>query len=59
MMKNDKPLTATKTKALIETFRRNSRDVTIYEAKSLSESQRKLLLQSDNTWIVVGRSRWG
>jgi hypothetical protein len=57
-MKTDKPLTATESKALIETFRRNSRDVTVYEAKGLSESQRKSLLQSDHVWIVVGRSQW-
>jgi hypothetical protein len=53
-----KPLTPTETKALIETFRRNSRDVTVYEAKSLSDSQRKSLLQSDHAWIVVGKSKW-
>ena len=57
-MKTYKPLTATETKALIETFRRNSRDVTIYAAKNLSESQRTSLLQSDHGWIVVGKSKW-
>jgi hypothetical protein len=54
-----KPLTAAETKALIETFRRNPRDVTVYEGKNLSESQRKSLLQSDHAWIVVGKSKWG
>jgi hypothetical protein len=58
-MKNDKPLTAAETKALIETFRRNPRDVAVYEAKSLSESQQKALLQNDHAWIVVGKSKWG
>jgi hypothetical protein len=57
-MKTDKPLTATEGKALIETFRRNSRDITVYEAKNLSESQRKSLLQHEHTWIVVGKSKW-
>lgn len=57
-MKTDKPLTATETKALIESFRRNPRDVTVYEAKNLSESQRKSLLQDDYAWIVVGKSKW-
>jgi hypothetical protein len=53
-----KPLTSAETKALIEAFRRNSRDVAVYEAKNLSESQRKSLLQSDHAWIVVGKSKW-
>jgi hypothetical protein len=58
-MKTDKPLTATETKALIETFRRHSRDLEVYDSRTLSERQRKALLQSDHAWIVVGRSRWG
>ncbi len=53
-----KPLTSTEIKALIETFRRNSRDVTVYDAQTLSDSQRKSLLQSDHAWIVVGKSKW-
>jgi hypothetical protein len=53
-----KSLTPTETKALIETFRRNSRDVAVYEAKNLSESQRKSLLQQEHTWVVVGKSKW-
>jgi hypothetical protein len=57
-MKNDKPLTATETKALIETFRRHYRNLEVYVARTLSERQRKELLQSDHAWIVVGRSRW-
>ena len=54
-----KPLTSAETKSLLESFRRNSRDVTVYEAKNLSESQRKSLLQDDYAWIVVGKSKWG
>jgi hypothetical protein len=54
-----KPMNLTETKALIESFRRNPRDVTVYEAKSLSDSQRKSLLQNDHAWIVVGKSKWG
>jgi hypothetical protein len=57
-MKTDKPLAATETKSLLETFRRNSRDVTVYDAKGLSETQRKSLLQSDHAWLVVGKSKW-
>ena len=57
-MKTDKPLTATETKSLLETLRRNSRDVTVYLAQGLNESQRKALLQNDHTWIVVGKSKW-
>jgi hypothetical protein len=53
-----KPLTAAETKALIETFRRNPRDIAVYEVKSLSESQRKALLQQEHTWVVVGKSKW-
>ncbi len=57
-MKSDKPLTATETKSLLESFRRNSRDVTAYDAKELSDTQRKSLLQSDHAWILVGKSKW-
>jgi hypothetical protein len=53
-----KPLTSADTKSLLETFRRNLRDVTVYEAKGLSESQRKSLLQHEHTWVVVGKSKW-
>jgi hypothetical protein len=53
-----KPLTSAETKSLLESFRRNSCDVTVYEAKHLNESQRKSLLQSDHAWIVVGKSKW-
>jgi hypothetical protein len=47
----------TKIEALIETFGRNARDVAVYEANGLSESQRKSLLQSDHAWIVVGKDK--
>lgn len=57
-MKTDKPLTSTESKSLLEIFRRDPRDVTVYEAKNLSESQRKSLLQSDHVWLVVGKSKW-
>ncbi len=53
-----KPLTSAETKTLLEAFRRNLRDVTVYDAKGLSESQRKSLLQSDHVWMVVGKSKW-
>jgi hypothetical protein len=53
-----KPLTSAETKALLEAFRRNSRDVTVYEAKLLNDSQQKSMLQSDHAWIVVGKSKW-
>jgi len=53
-----KSLTAAETKSLLESFRRNSRDVAVYDAKNLSEPQRKSLLQSDHVWIVVGKSKW-
>ena len=53
-----KPLTSAETKSLLESFRRNSRDVSVYEAKNLSESQRKSLLQQEHSWVVVGKSKW-
>jgi hypothetical protein len=53
-----KPLNSTETKGLLESFRRNSRDVAVYEAKNLSDSQRKSLLQQEHTWVVVGKSKW-
>jgi hypothetical protein len=57
-MKTDEPLTATDSKAPFETFRRNPRGITVYDAKNVSESQRKTQLQSDHAWIVVGKRKW-
>jgi hypothetical protein len=56
-MKPGKPLTSTETKALMETFRRHSRDLEVYDARTLSERQRKALLQSDHAWIVAEKSK--
>lgn len=53
-----KPLTAAETKALIEAFRRNPQHLNLYAARDLTESQRKALLTAEDSWIVVGKSRW-
>lgn len=53
-----KPLPSAKTKALLETFKKTSADLAIYETKALSDQQRKELLNEPHSWIVVGRSKW-
>ena len=53
-----KPLSLQLSKALIETFKTNAKDLAIHSAKELTESQRKALLQADHVWIVVGKSKW-
>lgn len=53
-----KPLPNHKTKPLLETFKKNAIDLEIYETKSLSEPQRKELLNEPHSWIVVGKSKW-
>jgi len=53
-----KPLPITKARSLLETFRKNLRDLEVYETKGLSEQQRKELLNEPHSWIVVGKSKW-
>ena len=53
-----KPLPRHQTKVLLETFKRHSVDLSIYEIKTLTDQQRKELLTSPNSWIVVGKSKW-
>ena len=53
-----KPLPNHKTKALLETFKKNRSDLEVYETKGLSEQQRKELLNEPHAWIVVGKSKW-
>ena len=53
-----KPLSLQLSKALIETFKTNAKDLAIHSAKELTESQRRALLQADHVWIVVGKSKW-
>jgi hypothetical protein len=48
-----KPLTAKQARELIETFKKNQRDVVIYNVSELGEPQRRALLKSDGAWIVV------
>lgn len=53
-----KPLPVIKAKSLLESFKKNLSDLEIYETKSLSEPQRKELLNEPHSWIVVGKSKW-
>ena len=53
-----KPLPATKGKSLLETFKRNSSDLEVYETKSLSDQQRRELLNAPHSWIINGKSKW-
>jgi len=53
-----KALSAQKAKSLLETFKKNSADLAIYETKGLSDQQRKELLNEPHSWIVIGKSKW-
>lgn len=53
-----KPIPTARVKSLLETFKRNSSDLKVYETKPLSEQQRKELLNEPHSWIVVGKSKW-
>lgn len=53
-----KPLPPHKAKPLIESFKRNSSDLEVYEVQSLRPQDRKELLQHPNAWVVIGKSKW-
>jgi hypothetical protein len=53
-----KPLSRKETDELIDTFKRNPRDVQFFRAKSLSESERKELLKRDEAVIAARTSTW-
>ena len=53
-----KPIPTARGKSLLETFKRNSSDLEVYETKPLSDQQRKELLNEPHSWIVVGKSKW-
>ena len=43
---------------VLETLRRSTRDLEVYEVEGLSDQQRKELLNEPHSWIVVGTSKW-
>jgi len=53
-----KPIPITKARSLIESFKKNSSDIEIYETKGLSDQQRKELLSEPHSWLVIGKSKW-
>ena len=53
-----KPLPPHKTKALLDTFLRNAKELEIYEAALLAPTQLKELLKSDRAWVVTEKSKW-
>ena len=57
-MNSAKPLPSHKAKPLIESFKKHSAELEVYETKGLSDQQRKELLNEPHSWIVVGKSKW-
>jgi len=53
-----KPLPPHRSKPLIESFKRNSSDLEVYEVQSLRPQHLKELLQHSNAWVVIGKSKW-
>ena len=54
-----KPLPPHKAKPLIESFKKYSSDLEVYEVQSLRPQDRKELLQQPNAWVVIGQRKWG
>lgn len=52
------PLATAKTRALVETFKKNADDLELYKITGLSDQQRKELLNEPHSWIVTGKSKW-
>ena len=53
-----KPLPPHKAKPLIESFKKHSAELEVYEVQSLRPQDRKELLQQPNAWLVIGKSKW-
>jgi hypothetical protein len=53
-----KPLPPNKTKPLLESFKRKSAELEVYEIQSLRPQDLKELLNEPHSWIVVGKSKW-
>ena len=53
-----KPLPPHKAKPLIESFKKHSAELEVYEVQSLRPQDRKELLQHPNAWVVIGKSKW-
>ena len=51
------PLPPHKAKPLIESFKRNSAELEIYEVQSLRPQDRKELLKQPNAWVVIGKRK--
>ena len=50
---NQKPLPPHKAKQLLDTLRRSTKDLEVYELDALSDQQRKELLKRERAWVVV------
>ena len=53
-----KPLPPHKSKPLVESFKKNSAELEVYEAASIRQRELKDLLKQPNAWVVVGKSKW-
>lgn len=53
-----KPLSSAKSRSLIDTFKKHSANLEIYEAKDLSLQSLKELTQSTAVWLVREKNKW-
>ena len=53
-----KPLSPSKSKGLIETFRKHPTSLEVYEAKDLSVQALKELTRSSSVWLVREKNKW-
>ena len=53
-----KPLPPHKAKTLVESFKKHSAELEVYEVQSLRPQDLKELLQQPNAWLVLGKSKW-
>ena len=53
-----KPLSPLKSKALIDTFKKHSANLEVYEAKDLSLQSLKELTQTTAVWLVREKNKW-
>lgn len=53
-----KPLPPHKAKPLIESFKKHSAELEVYEATALRQQVLTELLKLPKAWVVIGRSKW-
>lgn len=53
-----KPLLPHKAKPLIESFKKHSAYLEVYEAATLRPQDQRELLKLPKAWVVIGRNKW-